>query len=83
MKRLKKKLKRQRAKAEGFKAERDAARLELAAALPEQVKQVALAGSIDQLTSAVLQPVRLNWPCGASIYQGQTFWDLSVDLCGF
>ena len=63
-----------------IKQERNVAWDSIALGLPAQVAVVASTGSIGQLAQAILEPIRINWPCGASVYQGQTFWSLDVDL---
>lgn len=48
--------------------------------LAGQVAEVARGGKITQLHSLVFEPIRTNWLCGATMFQGQSFWSIDVDL---
>lgn len=66
-------------------AERDAAFAEdaLMGPLADQVTAIARSGQISKLAPSVLEPIRVNWPCGSSLFQGETFWSVDVNLLDF
>lgn len=63
-----------------FERQRNEAWDSVAIGLPAQVGSLAQSGSPILLLRAVFEPIRSNWPCGASISQGQYWWDVEVDL---
>ncbi len=80
VKRLKTQLRQARASRDQFERQRNEAWDSVALGLPAQVASVASSGSISLLAAAIFEPVRVNWPCGATVFQGNTFWSLDVDL---
>ncbi len=63
--------------------ERNDAQAAITQGLAPQVGIVAAAGSISQLWHLIFEPIRVAWPCGATLFQGQTFWSLDVELSDY
>lgn len=63
--------------------ERDDALAAIVQGLAPQVGIVAQAGSISELWRLIFEPIRTTWPCGATLFQGQTFWSLDVELSDY
>jgi outer membrane murein-binding lipoprotein Lpp len=69
--------------------QRDSARTKLAAAnqenadlkggVPDQVRAIAREDDIAQLFNLVIVPAHDVWPCGGSIFMGETFWSADFD----
>lgn len=69
-----------KARALAYRRQRDQARRAITAGLPDQMRVLASQASIMRVNDAVFDPLRLAWPCGASIFQGQYTWSLTLDL---
>lgn len=52
----------------------------LLAPIFDQVTAIAKAGRISQLAPNVFDPIRVNWPCGSSLFQGESIWSIDVNL---
>jgi outer membrane murein-binding lipoprotein Lpp len=48
--------------------------------LAAQITVLAQRGRVSELHPMVFEPVRVNWPCGATVFQGNAIWDLTVNL---
>jgi outer membrane murein-binding lipoprotein Lpp len=71
------------------KRQRDTYRTKLAAAnqenaglkgsVPDQVRAIAREDNIDQLFNLVIVPAHDVWPCGSTLFYGETFYSADFD----
>lgn len=48
--------------------------------LPAQIAELAKGGQITALHNLIIEPIRVNWPCGSTLYQGEWFYSVDVNL---